>query len=166
VLKLSDSNYFLPDIHPLETGRVLSSGRTKPMIVRGICEQTGFKGEYVVKLLGGQHMWEGAFLNEILASFIARELDFNVPAPALVHLTPAFVETMRNRHENFEAASKSIGVNFATELINGYQVLLPGQSLPPALYQQLFELFALDIFWEMLTGGTTSLIFRRTGKIC
>lgn len=146
MLKLSDPDYFLPDVYPLEAGPVLSSGRTKPMIVRGVCEQTGIKGEYVVKLIGSQHMWTGACLNEILASLIAREFHFNAPAPVLFHITPAFVETMRGRHENFDAAFKSIGINFATEYITGYQVIVPGQSLPQALYQQLFELFALDMF--------------------
>lgn len=101
MLKLTNPDYFLPIVEALEANKILSSGRIRPMIVRGVCRQTGIKGEYVVKLKGSDQMWEGSSLNEILASFIALELNFQVPEPVVINISEEFLETMKNRHDNF-----------------------------------------------------------------
>jgi len=156
VLKLTNPDYFLPIVEALEANKILSSGRTRPMIVRGVCRQTGIKGEYVVKLKGSDQMWEGSSLNEILASFIALELNFQVPEPVVINISEEFLETMKNRHDNFMIATKSLGFNFGSALKDGFQEVLPNQTLNAELKAKLCEMFALDV----LLGNTD----RRKGK--
>lgn len=144
--KLTDASYYLPIIQALEAGKTLNSGRTKPMIVRGVCTQDGQKGEYVVKFNGSEEMYPGACLNELLASLIAMELDFLVPEPVIINITLEFVETMRHKHDNYLMATKSIGFNFGSTLNLGFQEVVPGQTLGYELKAKLPELFALDVF--------------------
>jgi hypothetical protein len=64
------------------------------MIIRGVCHQNGYKGEYVVKLKGSSEMWQGSSLHEILGSFIALELDFQIPEPVIVNVSDEFVSNI------------------------------------------------------------------------
>jgi hypothetical protein len=147
VIKLSEPDFYLPVIHALEPGRIFESGRTKPMQIRGVCEQTNEKGDYVVKLKGADHMWPGSNLYELLASFIATELNFKAPQPALILITEPFLEVMKlSGHKNFIYASKSLGLNFGTALQEGYQEVILGQALPVEVKDKLIEMFALDVF--------------------
>ena len=169
MIKISNSDYFLPTIEALEAGKVLSSGRTKPTIVRGVSTQTGIKSEYVVKFKASEHLWQGSNMNELLASFIAIELDFLLPEPVVVNVSVDFVETLKDRHENFNLASKSIGFNFGSELQNGFQEIVLGQPLNEDLIMKFRNLFALDVFLgnpdrrvnrpNFLTNGKDLLIF-------
>lgn len=169
MLKLTSPEYFLPIVEALEANKILNSGRTRPMIVRGICRQTGQKGEYVVKLKGSDQMWEGSSLNEILASFIALELNFQVPEPVVINITEGFLETMQHRHDNFIIASKSLGFNFGSALKDGFQEVLPKQLLNSELKAKLCEMFAFDVLIgntdrrkdkpNFLTNGKDLLIF-------
>lgn len=145
-MKLTNPAYILPVIEALEAGNILSNGRTRPMIIRGVCQQTGDRGEYVVKLKGSPEMYTDANLNELLASFIAAELEFNIPEPAIINVTYKFIETMRGRHDNFTIASNSLGFNFGSAYQTHYQQIVPGQTLNKEIRDQLFALFALDVF--------------------
>ena len=146
VLKISDPKYFLPEIEALEAGPILKSGRTRPMMIRGVCLQDHSKGDFVVKLKGSAHMWESSSLFEILGAFIARELDFYVPEPVVINISAEFVDTMLFSHENYSIATKSIGHNFGTSLQIGFQEVVRGQSLNQELIKQLQNLFAFDVF--------------------
>ena len=168
MLKITHPDYILPIIEGLVAGRVLSSGRTRPMIIQGVCRQTGLKGEYVVKLKGSNHLWQGSSQNEILGSFLASELGFQVPEPVIVNISDEFAETME-RHENYKVASRSLGYNFGSTLQNGYQELLSGQPLNKDLQSRLLDLFAFDVLIgntdrrgdkpNFLTNGEDLLIF-------
>ena len=150
MLKITDPKYFLPIIEAMEAGKIMSTGRTRPMIVRGVCQQNGHKGEYVVKLKGSNEMWQGSSLNEILGAFIALELDFQVPEPVIVNISNDLVATMLHRHDNFKIASESLGYNFGTALQEAYQEMIPGQPITKELRVKLLDLFALDV----LIGNT------------
>ena len=120
------------------------------MIIRGVCHQSGLKGEYVVKLKGSDQMWQGSSLNEILGAFIAFELDLQIPEPVIVNISQDFVTNMGDRHDNFTIASGSMGYNFGTALQEGYQEMMPGQSITKELRSKLLDLFAFDV----LIGNT------------
>ncbi|HEV7332713.1 MAG TPA: HipA family kinase [Flavisolibacter sp.] len=145
-MKITDPQYFLPVIEALEANNILSSGRTRPMVIRGVCQTTGVRSEYVLKLKGSPEMFPSSNLNELLSSYIARELDFPVPEPVVINVSQAFVETMRHRHDNFSLAEKSLGFNFGSALHTHYQEIVPGQPISQELKQSLYELFALDVF--------------------
>lgn len=91
-------------------------------------------------------MYPDANLNELMASFIAKELDFNVPEPAVINLTDSFVRTMNGRHNNFTIASQSLGFNFGSAYQTHYQEIVPGQTLNKEMMEKLADLFALDVF--------------------
>lgn len=144
MLKITDPAYYLPVVEALQVGKLLSSGRTKPTIVRGVCSRTGVKADYVVKFKSSEHLWQGSNLNELLGSFIAMELDFIVPPPAIIHVSQVFADTMEG-HENFVLASKSTGYNFGCELKDGYQELVLGQPISEKLLLDFQDLFAFDV---------------------
>jgi hypothetical protein len=120
VLKITDPDYFLPIIHALEAGPVLSSGHGRPMLTRGVCIQTGKRAKYVAKLNGSEHLSDASHLNEILCAYLAREMDYLVPEPVVIHVSPEFVDIMKN-HENFIIAQKSVGYNFGNYCHLGFQ---------------------------------------------
>lgn len=86
VLKITDPNYFLPIVEALTPGDVLDTGTTQPNVIRGICHQTQVKSDYVVKFRAAQRMSPEASARELVAAFIAMELGFNIPAPAIVNV--------------------------------------------------------------------------------
>jgi hypothetical protein len=169
VLKISDRDYFLPTIEALVPGDVLITGATQPNVIRGICEQTQSKGDYVVKFRAAQRMSPEASARELLAAFIAMELDFNVPAPAIINISSEFAELLRGQ-PNFQVANNSLGYNFGNEYMKeGYQMLIKGQKVPNELFGRLQDLFAFDILISnadrrvdkpnFLTNGKQELIF-------
>lgn len=153
----------------MEAGRILNTGRTRPMIIRGVCQQNGQKGEYVVKLKGSDQMWQGSSLNEILGAFIALELDFEIPEPVIVNISEGFVENMRHRHDNFSIASGSLGYNFGNVLKEAHQEMMPDQTVSKELKAKLLDLFAFDVLIgnpdrrndkpNFLTNGKDLLIY-------
>lgn len=142
--KITDPDYFLPFVQAIEAGRILISGRTRPMLIRGICKQTGVKGEYVVKLKGSPEMYPDACMNELIGSFLAAELNLNVPDPATVEISPELVETMEE-HGNYELANQSLGPNFGSFYKEGYLEIIPGQNISTDLKEKLYDIFAFDI---------------------
>ncbi|MDR6941692.1 HipA family kinase [Mucilaginibacter pocheonensis] len=168
MLKLSHPEYFLPTVHALEPGKVLSSGTTEPQLIRGVCVQTGKKSDYVVKYIRAQRMSPEASGRELIAALIARELDFNVPEPVIINISDEFVELMRGK-DNFQVASNSLGFNFGNEYKTGYYPVLKDQPLNESMILKLANLYALDIFISnadrrmekpnFLTNGDDILVF-------
>lgn len=167
--KITDSKYFLPIVEALTPGEVLSTGTTQPNIIRGICHQTQLKSDYVIKFRAAQRMSSEASARELVAAFVAMELDINIPPPAVINVSPEFVEVMRGE-PNFLPASNSLGYNFGNEYIKeGYQTLVRGQKVPNELLERLKELFAFDVLINnpdrridkpnFLTNGKRELIF-------
>lgn len=168
MLKLSHPDYFLPAVEAVGAGPVLQTGTTLPQIVTGICTQTGVKYDYVVKFIASTRMSPEASARELIAALMARELDFNVPEPVIIHVSDAFVETMRG-DENFQVASNSLGFNFGNEYKSGYFSVLKDQQINPVLETKLVDLYAFDLMISnadrrlekpnFLTDGDDILIF-------
>lgn len=142
--KITEPDYFLPSVQAIEAGRILTSGRTRPMLIRGVCTQTGIKDEYVVKLKGSPEMFADACMNELIGSFIAAELNLNIPSPATVEISPELLEIMTG-HGNYNFASQSLGLNFGTIYKEGYLEIIAGQKLSADLKEKLYDIFAFDI---------------------
>ncbi|WP_342646633.1 HipA family kinase [Mucilaginibacter sp. CSA2-8R] len=168
MLKLSHPDYFLPTVEAVAAGNILRTGTTLPQIVTGICMQTGTKSDYVVKFITSPRMSPEASARELIAALMARELDFIVPEPVLIHISDAFVETMRG-DENFHIASNSLGFNFGNEYKTGYFPVLKDQQINSELESKLIDLYAFDIMISnadrrlekpnFLTNGDEILIF-------
>ncbi len=146
MLKITEPGYFLPIVHALIGGEVMQSGTNKPQFIRGVCTQTGEKADYVVKYLGAERMYTGAFAKELLAVFIANQMGLNVPEPAKVLITKEFVETLTSNPLIHNIAGKSIGFNFGTSYIGSLRTLLKNDPMSPKQWEQLPSIFGFDMF--------------------
>jgi hypothetical protein len=154
-MKLSDPSYYLPVIQAFSPGKTFSSGTTEPLLIRGVCEQTSLKDDSVLKMMGASRMSIEASARELIGSWVALELGLNVPEPVVVNISPVFVDALRGSQQ-FGIASNSIGLNFGSRYMTGYQEPLQGQQFSEDLLAQLINVFAFD----MLIGN----IDRRIGK--
>jgi hypothetical protein len=168
VTKITDQNYFLPTIHALTGDKLLGNGTTKPMLIRGVCTTTMEKSDYVVKYKNSPRMSIEASCRELIAAFIAKEIELNVADPVLINITSEFVETLVGK-DGYKFANNSIGVNFGCKYFSGYWEFIKGQALNDNQYEQAEKIYAFDIFianpdrrvekQNMLTDGDKVLIF-------
>lgn len=142
-MKITDANYFLRYIEALQGIRSFGSGTTEPMLIRGVCTTTGEKADYVVKFVHSPRMSIEASGRELIASFMAMELELNIPEPAIINVTAPFVETLRGK-QGFRAAANSIGNNFGCRYIEGFMELLWNQKLSAGQVDQARKIFAFD----------------------
>lgn len=166
--KITDQNYFLPTIQALSGDKLLGSGTTKPMLIRGVCTTTGEKSDYIAKFKNSPRMSIESSSRELIAAFIAKELGLHVADPVLVNITPEFVETLVGK-DGFKFASNSIGLNFGCKYFPGYWEFIKGQMPNDNQYKEAEKIYAFDIFianpdrrvekQNMLTDGDKVLIF-------
>lgn len=105
---------------------------------------------------------------ELIAAFIARELELNVADPAIIDITPEFTETLIGK-DGYKFASNSIGINFGCKYFTGYWEFVKGQKLIENQFEAAEKIYAFDIFianpdrrvdkQNMLTEGREILIF-------
>lgn len=167
MIKITDDAYFLPVIDAQLAFQEFGSGRTKPMLIRGICRTTCEKSDYVVKYCTGQMSVESS-CRELLASFIAKELDMNVTEPALIHISSEFVDSLIGK-DGYKNANNSIGINYGSKYFEGFMEFVPNPKLNEKQTKQAEQIFALDIFisnadrrrdkQNMLTNGEKIIIF-------
>lgn len=143
-MKITDANYLLRHIEALQGFSTLGSGTTEPMLIRGVCTTTGEKADYVIKFVNSPRMSVEASSRELIASFMAMELELNVPEPAIINVTQPFVETLRG-HQGYKAAANSIGKNFGCRYIEGFMELLWNQKLSEGQLDQARKIFAFDM---------------------
>ena len=168
MLKITDKDYFLPTIEALNGIRLLGTGTTQPMLIRGICTKTYEKSDYVVKYCNAPRMSIESSARELIAAFIARELELNVVEPAIINVSNDFVDTLRG-NEGFKSASNSVGINFGCKFVTGMMEFLKNQQLSEKQFGEAERIFALDVFisnadrrkdkQNMLTDGEKVLIF-------
>lgn len=134
-MHFSDKDYRLPQIEALSTFDLFDKGTTAPLAVWGVDTITGERSQYVVKLKHSDRMTKTSSAFELIGAWMASELDLPVIEPALVNVSSAFVETVREGHR---AALQSQGINFGSKYQSGFS------NLPKTSYT-LFEEFAETI---------------------
>ncbi len=174
--KITNSSYFLPNIIATEAHDRFESGRTKPMIIEGVCSKSFEKSSYVVKMLGLE-MTHQSFINELICAFIAMELDLKVPLPAIINFEETFIETLEGK-DVYQVSKQSIGYNFGGELITGYTEFIKGQTLTKSQFSQAIKIFIFDLFilnpdrgvnklkQNMFTNGKDICIFDHEAALC
>lgn len=168
MLKITDTDYYLPKVYALHGIELFKSGTTQPMLIRGICTTKNEKDDYVVKYINSPRMSVESSCRELIAAFIAKQLDIYVAEPVLVTITQEFVETLRGM-DGFKYAQNSLGLNFGCKYVPEMIQFLKNQALTLHQYDQAQRIFALDIFisnsdrrndkQNMLTDGEKILIF-------
>lgn len=167
-MRFSDSSYRLPQIEALRAGHVLTSGTTLPMLLEGVDRKTHERGQFVIKFRKGDRMSEKSSAKELIAAWIAMELDLPVVDPVLIHVSPLFVDSMIG-NKGYAAASLSIGLNFGSKFRSGFLEMQVGQKFSVIMEEQAMRIYAFDLFItnadrghrkdNVLTNGNEFLIF-------
>jgi hypothetical protein len=144
MLKITDSAYFLPKITALSWGDVLPNGANMPQIIRGICQTTGNKGDYVVKYRGAERMYVGACAKELIAAYMANQMDFNIPEPVLIDISPEFVKSLLG-NRMYKIANNSIGINYGSRYISSSPTFINGNDVPNGSGKDFVDIFAFDL---------------------
>jgi hypothetical protein len=143
--KITDYDYSLPVIEAQDEYKTLSGGRNKPLLFRGVCQNTYKKGDYVVKFRNSKEMSNEASARELLASFIALQLELLIPPPVLVNISYGFVQTIKGK-DSYIDANNSIGVNFGCKFIPGNIDVIHNQVLTENQRNQANQIFPFDVF--------------------
>lgn len=168
-MSITNQSFDLPVIVPEMYRNTFGTGANAPVLITGISETNGEARSHVVKLLAGERMSEDAFFRELMACFLAIELDIPVVKPSVILIGDDFVEANRGR-DCYQRLLDSKGYNFGSiYLENGFQVI------PTALPFNKKQLeHAKNIFWfdmliqnpdrtlvkpNMLTDGEKIVIF-------
>lgn len=143
MLKITDPAYKLSTYLPLSHQETLTSGRTAPLLVRGVCTQTSQKDDIVVKL-SDSTMSNDAKCREIIAAFIARELGILVAEPVLVEISNEVLLAFKEPSINTRMKN-AIGINFGSKWAgDGYSEFVNPVKLPPILVEQALYIFIFD----------------------
>lgn len=157
-----DKHFLIPHIYATGYIKTFDSGANAPILAGGIDMHSNKKGEFVIKLKAGETMKDpSANLKELLAAFIAMEIDIPVIQPVLMEVTQPFVETVTNALSK-KQATKSLGLNFGSVYIDGYATITTA-PLSDKLLPFAQRLFAFDMLIQnvdrtiekpnMLTNG-------------
>lgn len=144
--KISDKTYKLLRVFATRYVDSLSSGTTQPLVLECIDMNTNQKSEYVVKPYNAPRMSKLSSAKELIASWIAMELDIYSVSPAVVDITEDFIPTMLGCNGYINVLN-SISLNFASLYERNTQELIIADmiSLEPIL-PQICEIFAFDMF--------------------
>lgn len=147
LLKLSDEQYRLPIIEALTPFSTFESGTTRPFGIMGIDRNSGESGQYVVKCMHSSRMSLSSSAFELIAAWMAMELELPVAEPCLIHLTNEFVQDTMRGHDAYAVAQESIGLNFGCQYYEGYSPLPPHETkFSPELIQIIKLLYTFDVF--------------------
>jgi hypothetical protein len=120
------------------------TGRTCPCLM--LCsDEEGNLTETVVKLIAGKEPSQTGLICELVASFLAQDLDLPVPQPFLVEVDDDFYKgitdpTLSDRFKD------SAGLNFGSKFLGpGYTTWPQERTIPGSLIQDAAEIFAFDL---------------------
>lgn len=85
---IKDLAYKLPIIEPLQKHKTFATSANRPLLITGINIETLEKGDFVVKLMRAERMSEAAAMRELIAAFIAMEMELSVTLPAVINHSP------------------------------------------------------------------------------
>jgi hypothetical protein len=166
--KITDSDYKLQEIFALRFNDNLSQSANKPILVSGVDKHSNEKGDFVVKFKNAGRMSAEASMRELLASFIAMEMDIPVVEPVIVEITPAFVNLLIG-NEAWAAANKSKGNNYGSRYVREHSTLLLNKGLNNHQLPLAQNIFAFDMFIQntdrtnikpnLFTNGNDMIIF-------
>ncbi len=142
--KITETDFYLPEVYPVIYHQNFTNSANKPLLITGIEKQNGSKDDFVVKLRSAERMSNEAFMRELLGAFIALELDIAVVKPAIIDVGEEFLELLKGR-DCWIVAGKSIGYNYGSQYIKGYNTLILNQSLNDKLLPFAQNIFVFDL---------------------
>lgn len=122
----------------------LPNSANKPVIISGISMETGIKDDYVVKLNASERMHKEARLRELLAAFIAMEMELQVVEPAVINITQEFAINQLGQVFH-QTVSNSLGYNVGSRYVPKYITLDNTISLTVHQEEAAQNIFAFDL---------------------
>lgn len=121
----------------------MKTGRTCPCLMLCV-DKDGNQVEVVVKLIAGKESSGTGLICELIASFLAMDLNLPVLQPFLVEVDADFYAGLFNP-ELSERFKNSSGLNFGSSFLGpGYSTWLIEKNIPDSLIQIAAEIFAFD----------------------
>jgi hypothetical protein len=166
-MKITDKHYSLPIIEALSPHETFDSGANKPLLITGV-DAAGTKNDYVVKFRAAERMSAEACMRELLALFIAAEMEIKAVQPAIINISQDFADLLIG-NSAWQYASQSIGYNFGSEYVKRFKTIIPTQSLNNHQVPFAQKIFAFDVFIQnndrrndkpnMMTDGHEIVIY-------
>lgn len=114
-----------------------------PLLVAGINKCDSIRSEYAVKLNASERMTIQARMFELIAAFMAIEIDLNVVEPVIIEITEEFVDLVKGK-EYFLKCNKSIGYNYGSTFVKGYLIVDNNIGLSDRQKEQAQNIIAFD----------------------
>lgn len=152
-MKITETGYILPLVQALQPHELLPDSANTPQIIRGIVTQTGEKNDFVVKYMRSGRMSQESAMNELVAAFIAKEWGMPIPEPAIINITPEFVELTKGTVA-YSLANKSTGLNFGSQLIQGVSIVSPSLPLNKSEKEFAKDILLFDLFIQTSDRST------------
>lgn len=143
--KITDHDFRLPHVYAQRYNDHFQSSANKPLLVSGVDTFSGEKGDYVVKFRRAERMSDEASMRELLASFIAMQMEFPVVEPAIIEIDENFAELLRGT-DSWAVASRSVGFNYGSNYIKAYNTLLLNKPLNELQLPYAQDALAFDLF--------------------
>lgn len=169
-MKVTDPDYYLPVVDALNPFDLFKYGTTAPLAVWGVDSNSGERSRYVVKFKNSGRMSPASSAFELIASWMAMELGLPAVEPALINISPEFIELTMKGRDGYRNAAQSQGINFGSKYVEGYTdipipVILPATDLlETAKMIYVFDLFIANTDRghqrpNVLSNGSQLLIF-------
>lgn len=169
--KITDPEYRLPKILALEVQSEFSGGANKPLHIIGIDTETYVKDTYVVKHRNGERMHSTtAAVRELVASWLAKELELSVPEPVIIEIDDKIIEAERGG-SHFANLDNSRGLNFGCKYLPDCQDYIKEIVFTPEQKQQAAQILAFDALIQQADrkeyggGGKPNLLFSQKDEI-
>ena len=169
--KITESDYRLPKILALEVQSEFKGGANRPLHILGIDTETHVKDTYVVKHRNGERMGSTtAAVRELMASWLAKELELSTPEPVIIEIDDKIIETERGG-DYFSDLDNSRGLNFGCKYLSDCQDYIEEVVFTPEQNQQAAQILAFDALIQQADrkkygdGGKPNLLFGQNNEV-
>lgn len=145
--KITFPHYKPCEVIPLQWVLTLNSGANRPMLIRGIDQNQQQMGDFVLKYRNDERMNETTCRRELLAAWVAAEIDIAVTEPVIIAVDNNFVQTVPREFQAI-MLSKAVGLNIGSRYISANAPFQPRPLLPPNLHQAAARIFAFDLMLQ------------------
>lgn len=146
MLKITDPNYELPLYDAQVFIKELTSGANAPILVRAMEVNSKDMNEVVAKISYSERMNPTAFMREMLALFIAKELELKIPEPIVVNISREFADSIDDPAIH-NRVFHSLGHHFGTIYLPNFPVFAH-VLVKKALFPIMQKIFIFDMFIE------------------
>lgn len=143
--RITDAGYRLPIIYAQRFNSNFRESANQPLLISGVDMEASEKGDFVVKFVNAPRMSQEASMRELLASFIAMEMNIPVVEPVIIEITAEFVDLLKG-NTAWAVGSRSLGYNYGSGYIRGYSTLILSKTLTEYQIPLAQDALAFDIF--------------------